>query len=136
MIRITLPETVKKGADICGGQVVPDSYPLEVWADDAAVIEVCQDGNRVTYLAQPDGTAYQITDGVDRVWLSRAGVALFGARWQSELARALGVSDRTMRRWIHPDGANLAPGNVRGKIAELLGERRREIADLLGSGQS
>jgi DNA-binding transcriptional regulator YiaG len=27
------------------------------------------------------------------------GQALYGPRWQSELARALGVSDRTVRRW-------------------------------------
>jgi ribosome-binding protein aMBF1 (putative translation factor) len=31
--------------------------------------------------------------------LREAGEALYGARWQSELARELNVSDRTMRRW-------------------------------------
>jgi len=29
----------------------------------------------------------------------RVGGALYGPRWQSELARDLGVSDRTVRRW-------------------------------------
>jgi len=29
----------------------------------------------------------------------RVGAALYGPRWQSELARDLGVSDRTVRRW-------------------------------------
>ena len=33
--------------------------------------------------------------------LRETGEALFGPRWQCELARALGVSDRTMRRWAN-----------------------------------
>ncbi len=28
-----------------------------------------------------------------------AGEALYGSRWQSDMARALDVSDRTVRRW-------------------------------------
>lgn len=32
--------------------------------------------------------------------LVEAGEALYGPRWQSDLARDLGVSDRTMRRWV------------------------------------
>jgi hypothetical protein len=31
--------------------------------------------------------------------LEQVGPALYGPRWQVELARALGVSDRTVRRW-------------------------------------
>lgn len=31
--------------------------------------------------------------------LSTVGAALYGSRWQSDLAAAIGVSDRTMRRW-------------------------------------
>ena len=31
--------------------------------------------------------------------LKTIGEALYGERWQSSLARALEVSDRTMRRW-------------------------------------
>ncbi len=31
--------------------------------------------------------------------LIEAGRALYGERWQSDLARALNVSDRTVRRW-------------------------------------
>lgn len=31
--------------------------------------------------------------------LVEAGEALYGPRWQSELARALGVNERTVRRW-------------------------------------
>jgi len=32
--------------------------------------------------------------------LERIGQALYGDRWQRQLARALGVSDRTVRRWV------------------------------------
>ncbi len=32
--------------------------------------------------------------------LVEAGEALYGPRWQTDLARDLGVSDRTMRRWV------------------------------------
>jgi hypothetical protein len=31
--------------------------------------------------------------------LRKAGFALYGEQWRSELARALGVTDRTVRRW-------------------------------------
>ena len=31
--------------------------------------------------------------------LEEVGRALFGIHWQSDLARALGVSDRTVRNW-------------------------------------
>lgn len=32
--------------------------------------------------------------------LSRGGEVLYGDRWQTQLARALSVSDRQMRRWV------------------------------------
>jgi hypothetical protein len=32
--------------------------------------------------------------------LERIGKALYGDRWQTQLAKALGVSDRTVRRWF------------------------------------
>ncbi len=32
--------------------------------------------------------------------LKRIGEALYGDRWQRQMARALGVSDRTVRRWV------------------------------------
>ena len=32
--------------------------------------------------------------------LSRVGEVLYGDRWQTQLARALGVTDRQLRRWV------------------------------------
>src|SRR5262245_23213052 len=37
--------------------------------------------------------------------LKRIGEALYGDRWQRQLAKALGVSDRTVRRWVLHDSA-------------------------------
>jgi DNA-binding transcriptional regulator LsrR (DeoR family) len=34
--------------------------------------------------------------------LERIGKALYGDRWQTQLAKALGMSDRTVRRWFLP----------------------------------
>lgn len=40
---------------------------------------------------------------MDTPLIVAVGEALFGSRWQSELARALDVSDRTVRRWAAGD---------------------------------
>jgi DNA-binding transcriptional regulator YiaG len=37
--------------------------------------------------------------------LSAAGQSLYGAQWQTALARRLGVDDRTVRRWLAGDRA-------------------------------
>lgn len=56
-----------------------------------------------------------------RKLLQAAGEALYGARWQSELARDLNIADRTMRRWI-ADPHEL-PSPVWGEIEKLLIDR-------------
>lgn len=53
--------------------------------------------------------------------LREAGEALYGARWQSDLARALGVTDRTMRRWLA--GAFAVPERIGSEIRALLKAR-------------
>src|SRR5260370_34598720 len=40
-----------------------------------------------------------MTGIADTPLIAAVGQALYGSRWQTELARALGVSDRTGRRW-------------------------------------
>lgn len=49
-------------------------------------------------------------------FMIRTGRALYGARWQSQLAADIRTSDRTMRRWVAGD--NEVPWGV---IAELRG---------------
>lgn len=49
------------------------------------------------------------------------GEALFGPRWQSELARALDVNERTMRRWLAGDTP--IPDGLADDLAKLKAER-------------
>lgn len=49
------------------------------------------------------------------------GEALFGSRWQSELARALDVSDRTVRRWVA--GATDLPPGVAMDLLRLVTDK-------------
>ena len=53
--------------------------------------------------------------------LAQVGAVLYGARWQSALARDLGVSDRTVRRWVA--GTSPVPHPIAGKLAVLLVRR-------------
>lgn len=64
--------------------------------------------------------------------LSRVGEALFGARWQTEMALAVGVADRTVRRWAAGDTA--VPSAIVPKLVAALkrrrGDLRRELREL------
>jgi hypothetical protein len=61
--------------------------------------------------------------------LKRCGEALYGPRWQSEIARDLDVSDRTVRRWVA--GSDDVPDGVYLDLQRLLTERAAEIDELL-----
>lgn len=58
-----------------------------------------------------------------------AGEVLYGDRWQSALARDVGVGDRRVREWIAGD-RRIPPG-VWADIAALLRERRDNIDAVL-----
>lgn len=60
--------------------------------------------------------------------LEDCGTALYGADWKSPLARALGVTDRTVRRWA--TGASPIPATAWGDIAALVADRRSDLATL------
>ncbi len=53
--------------------------------------------------------------------LEETGEALYGPRWQTELARDLGVTDRTVRRW-HA-GTTDMPKGVYVDLLRLTQER-------------
>lgn len=57
--------------------------------------------------------------------LSAKGRALRGERWQTALARDLGVTDRTMRRWL--SGESPIPGAVEARLRGLLTRRMSEL---------
>jgi hypothetical protein len=57
---------------------------------------------------------------------TECGRLLFGPLWQCEMARAIGISDRTVRRWAKGEQP------VRQAVAEELDRRLRERADEIG----
>jgi len=60
--------------------------------------------------------------------LREAGEALYGPRWQSDLARDLKVSDRTVRRW--DAGSNEIPPGVWPELRALLRARGLALASV------
>lgn len=57
--------------------------------------------------------------------LKEAGEALYGPRFQTDLARDLNVSDRTMRRWVA--GETTPSKQVMGDVLILLNNRRKAM---------
>ena len=69
--------------------------------------------------------------------LREAGEALYGPRWQTDLARDLNVSDRTMRRWAA--GTDDLPAGAARDLLLLCQQRAAgliEVAARLSSGLS
>lgn len=62
--------------------------------------------------------------------LIECGRALYGQQWQSALARDLGVSGRTMRRWAA--GGHPVPAGLRAELVKLLKERGVMLDALAG----
>lgn len=60
--------------------------------------------------------------------LVEAGEALYGPRWQSDLARDLGVADRTVRRWA--TGVTNPPPGVYADLMQLAIKRAKRLDDL------
>lgn len=60
-----------------------------------------------------------------RTQLLRAGVAAYGPRWQSDLARDLGVTDRTMRNWA--GGITELPADLGPRLRAVLKARADTI---------
>lgn len=61
--------------------------------------------------------------------LHDTGAALYGPRWQSEVARELQVSDRTVRRWA--SGAIDVPAGVYVDLLRIATERAAELDALI-----
>jgi hypothetical protein len=81
-----------------------------------------------------DGLECRIVPVVDGERYHRAqefndiGSLLYGPHWQSHLARVLGVSDRTIRRWSSGDPV---PDNLRETLALICDDKRRNLARAL-----
>ena len=63
--------------------------------------------------------------------LRTIGELLYGERWQSPLARDLGVDDRTVRGWLTGKGR---PGAYTAVLLCTLAQRRDDIDRYLHSG--
>lgn len=60
--------------------------------------------------------------------LARVGAALYGRQWQCELARALDVSDRSVRYWLA--GAHPIPRGVWADLLRAIADRRTALSGL------
>lgn len=58
--------------------------------------------------------------------MREVGALLYGRHWQTDLAEALGVSVRTVRRWARGDAPRLRPATL-AAIADLCHARGREL---------
>jgi|AntDeeMinimDraft_5_1070356.scaffolds.fasta_scaffold21683_2 hypothetical protein len=62
--------------------------------------------------------------------LVNSGRALYGERWQTDLARDLGLSDgRRIRQWL--SGERPIPEDIEKDLATLLKKRQRKIEKAL-----
>lgn len=64
----------------------------------------------------------------DHPSIESIGVSLYGEWWQRQLARDLGVSDRTVRYWI--DGTMTPKPGVYADIARICRDRAALLTDL------
>lgn len=85
--------------------------------------------------AKPAGSIFDAsTSGPDRTaTLTRAqleaiGTACFGNRWQTDIAEAVGVNDKTVRRWLSGESA-MSPEMSR-KLLSVLYARAEALAAL------
>lgn len=61
--------------------------------------------------------------------ISKYGEALYGPRYQRELAEALGVNERTMRRWIAGDTS--PPDGVLDDLKVIAQDRVKMLSKLI-----
>ena len=66
-----------------------------------------------------------------RNYLIQVGEALYGPRFHSQLAAALNVNERTMRRWVAGDFE--PPESLKADLLRLLKERRADLTGLINS---
>lgn len=69
-----------------------------------------------------------MNEAVDTDTLRRTGEALYGSLWQSALARDLGITDRSMRRWLA--GEHAIAADALGKLQQLVIARKDRLSAL------
>lgn len=118
-----------------GGMALTDSAQLRCHADRIAnrlgrplsALTCCEVGaGLIDGLARRAESFTPPSHSADR--LAEAGQLLFGDRWQSDLARALGVNDRRVREWVSRSKG--PPGGIWIELADLLDQRAKAATAL------
>ena len=60
--------------------------------------------------------------------LNRVGTACFGNFWQTQMANALGVNPRTLRRWLSQE---LPIPDLREELREIVRDRQQTLLETL-----
>ncbi len=60
--------------------------------------------------------------------INRIGTALFGGYWQTQLADALGVNPRTVRRWV---SGELPIPDIRAELRVIIHQRRQTLLEAM-----
>lgn len=68
---------------------------------------------------------------MNRELFCEIGACLYGPAWQSEMARQIGVSDRTVRRWI--SGDRKIPDSVKDDLRRLLKKQEKDLTKLISA---
>ena len=63
--------------------------------------------------------------------IAAAGTSMFGGQWKAGLGRALGVTDRTINRWV--SGRVEPRSGVFVDLLRVLRERRDELTRLIAA---
>lgn len=99
-----------------------------------ARVELTGDGNLIRNLSA-DGdygwgavTPEQTAEALDTM-ITAIGEALWGSRWQTDMATALGVSDRTVRRWAA--GSERPRSGVYVDLKRLCVDRAAALDDII-----
>jgi len=61
--------------------------------------------------------------------LSDIGMALYGAQWQTDMAQALAVSARQVRRWVA--GTTPVPAGIYVDLMRIMLEHQAALDDLI-----
>lgn len=65
---------------------------------------------------------------MNKEFLAKVGVACFGNTWQTDLAKALTVNNRTVRRWA--SGETPIPQNIKNELLDLIKAREIELDEV------
>lgn len=67
------------------------------------------------------------TEAPERALFVLIGTALFGTQWQEDMARALGISGRSVRYWL---AGRQIPAGVWRDLLAVIDRKRRELAEI------